>query len=358
MPPCHEQTSMAVIEDSKAKASIMSACCNCASCASHVSLSGNTGHRDSWGPLCHVAFLMCPHQVQLAKSTNKQSYGMGEMPGTMMVPPPWQIGARAMPTALGAAGWALPPMPGPAGLSHVHLPFREAWHLPTCQPRHPYAGRLHQPVQDRCQLLRGPEVLQEWLWQGLLCDTHPLRSVGCIAAPGIPQHHGTVPVHPSHSQPLLLCRCSRLLPAQPRGSCCPMPIPHVLVLVLHRPRGLEPSASVFSLGFSARCEPPALSPIKQLLPVMLWLPLHPTPWSPLCSMLWPPLHHEPWLPLHPLPGMPGRTSHKQQHRLTVMPPRVPSLCPAWCCPMGSWPQLSLHSSSTTLGPPPCSEHSC
>lgn len=109
MPPCHEQTSMAVVEDSKAKASIMPACCNCASCASHVSLRGNTGHRDSWGPLCHVAFLMCPHQVQLAKSTNKQSYGMGEVLGTMMVPPPWQIGARAMPTALGAAGWALPP---------------------------------------------------------------------------------------------------------------------------------------------------------------------------------------------------------------------------------------------------------
>lgn len=195
---------------------------------------------------------MCPHQVQLAWNANKQSYGMGEMPGTMVVPPPWQIGARAMPVALGAAGWALPPMLGPAGLSHVPLPFRKAWHLPTCQPRHPHARRLYQPVQERCQLLRGPEVLQEWLRQGLLCDAHPLRSVGCIPAPEIPQHCSTAPVHPSCSQPLLLCRCSCLLPAQPQGSCCPMPIPYALALALHHPPGLEPSASVSSLGFPAR----------------------------------------------------------------------------------------------------------
>lgn len=109
--------SMTVVEDSRAKVSIMCACCSCVSCASRVSLSGNTGHRDCWVALCRVASLTCPHQVQGVPA--EQSYGMGEMLGTMVVPPLWHIGARAMPTVLGAAGWALPPCP-PAPLARAN----------------------------------------------------------------------------------------------------------------------------------------------------------------------------------------------------------------------------------------------
>lgn len=85
--------SMVAVEDSRAKASITSCmlqlCILCQPCV----LSRNNGHRDQWGPPCHVASVTCPHQVQLARSTSKQSYGMEEMLGTMVVPPPWQIGA-------------------------------------------------------------------------------------------------------------------------------------------------------------------------------------------------------------------------------------------------------------------------
>lgn len=172
--------------------------------------------------------------------------------------------------------------------------------------------------------------------------------------------------HPAHSLCSFAGAAASCQPSHREAAArCPS---HILVLALHHPPGLEPAASVFSLGFSAQDEPLALSPIKQLLPVTLWLPLHPTPWLPLCSLLWPPLHHEPWLPLHSMPGEPARPGQgvllwrdfTQAAALTdsVMPPRVPSLCPAWGCPMGPWPQLSLHSGSSTLGPPPCSEHSC
>lgn len=126
---------MTVVEDSRAKVSIMCACCSCVSCASRVSLSGNTGHRDCWVALCRVASLICPHQVQGVPA--EQSYGMGEMLGTMVVPPLWHIGARAMPTVLGAAGWALPPCP-PCQGQQVSATFLCLSEKPgTCPPVNP-----------------------------------------------------------------------------------------------------------------------------------------------------------------------------------------------------------------------------
>lgn len=150
---------------------------------------------------------------------------------------------------------------------------REARHLPTRQSGDPHAGRLHKPVQDGLQLLREPEVLQEWLRQGLLRDAPPLRSVGHPPTPGSPWH-------PRHGAPVpltalcSLCRYSRLLPAHPQGSCCLMRVPHTQAPAPHRPPwpdhapGSEPSASASSPGSPARGapQPPTLSPIKQPLP--------------------------------------------------------------------------------------------
>lgn len=74
---------------------------------------------------------------------------------------------------------------------------REARHVPTRQPRDPHAGCLHKPVQVGLQLLREPEVLQEWLRQSVLRDTPPLRSVRCPPAPGGPAASVAHPVDSS-----------------------------------------------------------------------------------------------------------------------------------------------------------------
>lgn len=142
-----------------------------------------------------MVFPTCPHCVSLVEAPTGRAVGWRRH-YWHRDPSSVTAGAGAMPTAPGAAEPALSLVPGLAGLRS--LPFcREARHLPTRQPGDPHAGCLHEPVQDGLQLLRDPEVLQKWLWQGVLRDTPPLRSVGHPPTTGFPQHlgHGThVPI--------------------------------------------------------------------------------------------------------------------------------------------------------------------
>lgn len=155
----------------------------------------------------------------------------------------------------------------------------------------------------------------------------------------------------SHSQPLLLCRCSRLLPAQPQGSCCPMPNPT-------RPGpgpAPSPRLGAFSLSFLPGVLCSGGAPCS--LTNKAASPCHAVAASLSHTMVSSLFHAVVTSPSHVRDAWKDVTQAAASTD-SVMPPRVPSLCPAWGCPMGPWPQLSLHSGSSTLGPPPCSEHGC
>lgn len=144
-------------------------------------------------------------------------------------------GSHRVSTASGAGAGGSQPV-------SLHL-CREAGHLPARQPGDPHAGRLHEPVQDRLQLRRQPEVLQEWLRQGLLLDAPPLRSVGRLGTPAAPpaRHPHARPAHdpllPSQEQPP---------PASPATGKL-LRVLHAQSLAPHR-HPPEPSASAASQG--------------------------------------------------------------------------------------------------------------
>lgn len=272
------ELSTAAVGESGAKAATGTACCGCASCASHAPLSGrlSTGtvgdHHTAWPPQ-RVPIGSGWQEHQWAEAWGGEAAGRHRGPSS--------AAARGQGYACGSGSCraSLAPRAGAGGSQAVSLRLcREARNLPTRQSGDPHARRLHEPVQDGLQLLREPEVLQERLWQGLLRDAPPLRSVRHPPTPGLPQH----PQHSTHVPvPLMalcsLCRRSRLPPAWPQGSCCPTRVLHAQALAPHSPSqpgrapSSEPSASASSPGSPTWGvpQPPALSPIKQPLPAAL-----------------------------------------------------------------------------------------
>lgn len=172
--------------------------------------------------------------------------------------------------------------------------------------------------------------------------------------PTAPRHSTCVPIVLTASAPLQVQpppaspATGKLLPdAHPT---CPGPAP-------------SPWIGAFSLSFlpGVLCSGQALC----ILTNKAVSPCHTVAASPSHTMSVSLFHAVPTSPLQAMTASPSHArdawkgfTQAAASAHSVIPPRVPSLCPAWGCPVGPWPQLSLHTGSSTLALPPYSEHSC
>lgn len=165
--------------------------------------------------------------------------------------------------------------------------------------------------------------------------------------PTAPRHSTCVPIVLTASAPLQVQpppaspATGKLLPdAHPT---CPGPAP-------------SPWIGAFSLSFlpGVLCSGQALC----ILTNKAVSPCHTVAASPSHTMSVSLFHAVPTSPLQAMTASPSHAgdawkgfTQAAASAHSVIPPRVPSLCPAWGCPVGPWPQLSLHTGSSTLALP-------